>query len=71
LIREQIKLRELSTDAEDPSNKARWKEISIESADRKKILSKIAGLQRRLIQKTEASVQFTLDIRERQKQIVE
>jgi len=71
LIREQARVKQLSNYAEDPANLGRWREINIGSVNKKTILGKVQALQKRLIHATELSVELSLDVQEREKQIME
>ena len=71
LIKEQAILKDLSSKADNPENASRWRDINIDNLDRKQVLTKIRSLQRRLIQKTEISVEISLDVADRHKQIEE
>jgi len=71
LLREQEISLKLSAETENPGSLGRWREINSQEIDRTAIARKVHHLQRRLIKKTEESVELSLDSQDRSKQISE
>lgn len=71
LLTEQIKMRAVIDDLEAPLNLHRWRNLESSDPKRYESLRKVQSLQRRLIAKTEATVQKDLLIHEKERLHVE
>jgi hypothetical protein len=71
LLRERTKVKALSEELENPTNQHRWRKLEGNDPSLFEMIQKVKTLQKRLIGKTEQSVEKDLILQERQKLYVE
>eukprot|EP01112_Ceratiomyxa_fruticulosa_P012266 TRINITY_DN3387_c0_g3_i2.p1 TRINITY_DN3387_c0_g3~~TRINITY_DN3387_c0_g3_i2.p1 ORF type:complete len:411 (-),score=88.25 TRINITY_DN3387_c0_g3_i2:81-1313(-) len=71
LLQERTKVKALSEELENPMNIHRWRKLEGSDPATYEMIQKIQALQKRLIAKTEESVEKDLSIQEKEKQFLE
>lgn len=67
LLEEQVKVKALSEELENPQNVHRWRRLEGTDPETYELLKKIQNLQKRLIAKTEEVVEKELRLNEKEK----